>query len=46
MNRLCGVWKGAWLNDLDLAFDINVQYNKIYIFTYTQVQVVINMLTN
>lgn len=25
MNRLHGVWRKAWLGDLDLAFEINVQ---------------------
>lgn len=25
MNRLPGVWRKAWLGDLDLAFEINVQ---------------------
>lgn len=25
VNRLHGVWRRAWLGDLDLAFEINVQ---------------------
>lgn len=25
VNKLCGVQKMAWLGDLDLAFEINVQ---------------------